>query len=183
VNPLVGFAIDTYPGVLCVHLIYNPVPLRLRLANDEATEQFVSLLDLFDREEFLGLEGLVEVTELLLSCFLFGRTLVFREVEEGAHLLHNFYQCREGFLDFGSCPLLLDQSQDGDDMDKILLIVPRAVGGHLELHHVRKFNLDLLGVPLLMKISRGSIRDGRPNGQRALLAFGVLQAFRGGLKA
>ena len=27
-NPLVGFAVHANPGVLCVHLVYNPVPLR-----------------------------------------------------------------------------------------------------------------------------------------------------------
>ncbi len=33
-----------------------------------------------------------------------------------------------------------------------------------------------------MKISRGNIRDGRPNERRALLTFGILQAFQGGLE-
>jgi hypothetical protein len=166
-----------------VHLVYDPVPLCSRLADNKATEQFVSLLGLFDREGFLGLEGLVEVAELLFSCLLLGRTLVFREVEEGAHLLPKFYQCREGFLDFGSCSFLLNQSQNGGDMDEVFLVVPRAVGGHLELRPVRKFNLYFLGFPLLVEISRGNIRDGRPNGRCALLAFGIFQAFRQGLEA
>ncbi len=116
-----------------MHLIYDPDPLHLCLANGKAMEQFVSLLGLFDRDGFIGLEGLVEVAELLLSCFLLCRTLVFKEVEEGAHLLPNFYQCRKSFLDFGSCPLLFNQLQDGNDVDEIFLIVPRALGGHLEL--------------------------------------------------
>mgnify|MGYP000247281785 CR=1 FL=1 len=66
-NPLVGFAIHANPGVLCVHLVYDLVPLRSRLADNKATEQFVSLLGLIDREGFLGLEGLVEV-EVLKGC-------------------------------------------------------------------------------------------------------------------
>ncbi len=132
-HPLVGFAVDANPGIHCVHLVYDPVPFYSRLADNEAMEQLISLLGLFDRKECLGLEGLVEVAELLLSCFLLGRTLVFREVEEGVHLHHNFYQRREGFLDFGSCSFLLDQSQNGNDVDKVFFAVPRAGGGHLEL--------------------------------------------------
>jgi hypothetical protein len=81
-DSLVGFAIDANLGILCVRLIHNTVPLRLRLADDKATEQFVCLLGLIDREEFLGLEGLVKVGKLLLPNFLLGRSLVFREVEE-----------------------------------------------------------------------------------------------------
>jgi hypothetical protein len=65
-------------------------------------------------------------------------------------------------------------------MDKIFLIVPRALGEHLELCPIGEFDLDLFCFPLLMKISRGNIRDGRPNGRRALLALGV---FLGGLPA
>ncbi len=156
-----------------MHLVYDPVPLCSRLADNEAMEQLVSLLGLFDREGFLGLERLIEVAELLLSRFLLGHSLVFTEIEKGAHLLHNFHQCHEGFLDFGSCSLLLDQSQNGDDVDEIFLVVPRAVGGHLELCPVRELNLDLFCFPLLMKISRGNIRDGRPNRWRALLALGI----------
>ncbi len=72
--------------------------------------------------------------------------------------------------------------QNGDDVDKILLVVARAKGRHLELSPIRKFNLDLLGLPLLKKISRGNIRNGRPNGRRALLALGVLEAFWQGLE-
>ncbi len=68
-------------------------------------------------------------------------------------------------------------------MDKIFLVVPRAVGGHLELHPVWKFNLDLFHFLLLMKISRGNIWDGRPNGRHAaLLALGILEAFWRGLE-
>ncbi len=59
VNALVGLAIHTNPGVLCVHFIHNSVPLRLRLADDKATEQLVSLPGQFDRDDFLGLAGLV----------------------------------------------------------------------------------------------------------------------------
>ncbi len=90
-NPLVGFAVYANPGVLCVHLIYDPVPLRSRLADNEATGQLVSLLGLFNCKGFLGLERLVKVAELLFSCFFYGHSLVFREIEEGAHLLPNFY--------------------------------------------------------------------------------------------
>ncbi len=83
-NPLVGFAIHTNPGVLCVHFIDDDVPLSSRLANDKAMEQFVRLLGHFNSEGFLGLEGLIELVELLLSCFFRSCSLVFREIEEKA---------------------------------------------------------------------------------------------------
>jgi hypothetical protein len=136
-------------------------------------EQLVSLLGLINREGFFCLEGLVEVAELLFPCFLLGRSLVFREIEKGAHLLPDFHQRCEGFLDFGSCSLLLNQSENSNDMDEISLIVPRAVGEYLELCPLKEFDVDLFRFPLLMKISRGNIQDGRPNGRRALLALGV----------
>ncbi len=157
-----------------MHLVYDSVPLRSRLTDNKATEQFVGILGLINREGFLGLEGLVEVAELLLSCFLLGCSLVFREIEKGAHLFPDFHQRCEGFLDFGSCSLLLDQSQNaGNDVDEIFLVVSRAVGEHLELCPIREFDLDLFRFPLLMKISRGNIRDGRPNGRRALFAISI----------
>jgi hypothetical protein len=166
-----------------VHLVYDPVPLHSCLANKKATEQSVSLLGLFDLKGFLGLVGLIEVAELLLSRFLLDRTLFFMEVEEGAHLLPDFYQHHEGVLDFGSCSFLLNQPQNGDDVDEVFLVVSSALGGHLELCPIRKFNLYLLGFLLLVEISWGNIRDGWPNGRHALLAFGVFQAFWRGLEA
>jgi hypothetical protein len=156
-----------------VHFVYNPVPLRSRLTNNEATEKFISLLGLIDSKRFLGLEGLIEVAELLFPCFRIGRSLVFREIEKGAHLLPDFHQCCEGLLDFGSCSLLLNQLENGNDVDEIFLIVPRAVGEHLELCPVGEFDLDLFLFPLLMKISWDNLRDGWPNGRHALLALGV----------
>jgi hypothetical protein len=182
-NALVGLAIHANPGVLlCVHFINDSVPLHLRLADNKATEQLVSLLGQFNSDDFLGLEGLVKLVEFLLSCFFCGHSLVFREIEERAHLLPNCIKRCKGFLDFSSCSLLLNQMQDGNDVDQILLVVTRAVGRHLELGSVRKLNLYLFRFPLLKKISRGNIRDGPPNGRRALLAFNVLEAFRRGLE-
>ncbi len=107
-----------------MHLVYNPVPLHSCLIDNEATEQSVSLLGLINHEGFLGLEGLVEVAELLFPCFLLGHSLVFREIEKGAHLLPDFHQCCKGFLDFSSCSLLLDQLENGNDMDMIFLLFP-----------------------------------------------------------
>ncbi len=116
-DSLVGFAVDANPGILHVHLIHDPVPLRSRLANNEAMEQFVCLLGLINRKGFLGLEGLVQFGELLLPCFLRGRSLVFREVEIKAHLLPDCHQCCEGFFYLGSCPLLLYELEDSNDVD------------------------------------------------------------------
>ncbi len=124
---------------------------------------------------------------LSLLSFFFLASFLATDLSSGklkkrAHLLPNCHHCCKGFLHFSSCSLLLDQSQNGDDVDKIFLVFPRAVCGHLELRPVRKFNLDLFRFPLLEKISWGNIWDGRPNGRRALLALGVLEAFRQGLE-
>jgi hypothetical protein len=181
-SPCWIFAVHANPGVLCVHLVYDPVPLRSRLAKDKAIERFVSLLGLINCKGFLGLEGLVEVADLLFPCFLLGRSLIFWEIEKGANLLPDFHQRCKGFLDFGSCSLLLNQSENGDDMDEIFLIVPRAVGGHLELCPVEEFDLDLFRFQLLMKISRGNIRDGWPNKRCALLALGIFRPSGGDLR-
>ncbi len=67
-------------------------------------------------------------------------------------------------------------------MDEIFLVVPGAVSGHLELRPVGKFDLDMFRFLLLMKISWGNIPDRLPNEGRALLKFGVLQAFWRGLE-
>ena len=88
-NAFVGLAIHANPGVLHVHFIHNSAPLHSRLANNKAKEQLVSLLDQFNSEGVLGLEGLVKLVELLISCFFCGHGLVFREIEERAHLLPN----------------------------------------------------------------------------------------------
>jgi hypothetical protein len=100
-----------------VHFIHDSIPLHSRLANNKAAEQLVSLLGQFNIDGFLGLEGLVKLAELLLSCFFCGHSLVFREIKERAHLLPNCNLRCKGFLDFDSCSLLLDQMQDKNGMD------------------------------------------------------------------
>jgi hypothetical protein len=71
---------------------------------------------------------------------------------------------------------------DGDDVDEVFLVVTNSVCGHLELSLVGELDLDLFRFLLLVKISWGDIRDGWPNGQRALLALGVSEAIRQGLE-
>ncbi len=89
VNALVCLAAHADPQILCVHLVDNSVPLRLRLANNEATEQLVSLLGLCNSNVFLGLEGFLEFVELLILYLFLGRGLVVREFKERANLLPN----------------------------------------------------------------------------------------------
>ncbi len=100
----------------------------------------------------------------------------------GAHLLPDCNESCKGFLDLGSCSLLLNQTQDGNDVDEIFLIVTSSIRRHLEVRPIGKLDLDFLGLPLVVKISRGNIRERWPSGQRAFLAFGVLDAFRRGLE-
>ena len=72
-----------------MHLVYNPIPLRSCLADNEAMEQLVSLLGLLDSNVFLGLEGFLEFVELLILYLFLGRGLVVREFKERANLLPN----------------------------------------------------------------------------------------------
>jgi hypothetical protein len=89
VNAFVGLAIHTNPRVFHVHLIHDPIPLHLHLANNEATEQLVSLLGLCNSNIFLGLDGFLEFVELRFSSFFLGSNLVNREFKKRAHLLPN----------------------------------------------------------------------------------------------
>jgi hypothetical protein len=61
----IGMAIHANPQILCVHFIHDSIPIGLCLANDEATEQLVSLLDLLDSDVLLDLEGFLEIGCLL----------------------------------------------------------------------------------------------------------------------
>jgi hypothetical protein len=63
-NALVCITIHADPRILRVHLVDDPVPLPLRLADDEATEQLISLLGHCNCNVFLGLEGFLEFIEL-----------------------------------------------------------------------------------------------------------------------
>ncbi len=78
---LVGLAIHANPRILCVHLIHNPVPVSLCLADNKATEQIISLLGLLVSDVFLGLEGFLEIAQFLLSHFFLGRGLLIWELE------------------------------------------------------------------------------------------------------
>ncbi len=65
VKALVCLANHADPRILCVHLVDDPIPLRSCLADDKATEQLVCFLGLCDGKVFLGLEGFLELVELL----------------------------------------------------------------------------------------------------------------------
>ncbi len=78
---LVGLAVHTNPRILCVRLIHDPIPISSRLASNEATEQLVSLLSLLNSNVLLGLEGFLEIVQILLSCFFLSRGLVIWELK------------------------------------------------------------------------------------------------------
>jgi hypothetical protein len=88
-NSFVGLANNANPRILCVHLIHDPIPLHLRLANDKATDQLVSLLGLRNSNGFLSLESFLEFVELYFSCFFLGCGPIIRKLEKRAHLLPN----------------------------------------------------------------------------------------------
>ncbi len=90
-----------------MHLVYDPVLLCLRLADNKAMEQFISILGLIDRKGFLGLEGLVKIAELLFPCFLLGWSLVFREIEKGLISFLTFTNAAKASLTSAAVPFCL----------------------------------------------------------------------------
>ena len=78
---MVSLAIHANPQILGVHFMHNLVPLHLRLANDEATEQLICLLGFCNRKIALGLEDFLVIKKLLLALLLLGLSLVVRELE------------------------------------------------------------------------------------------------------
>jgi hypothetical protein len=89
---LVTLATHADPRILCVHLVNNPIALHLRLANDKATEQLVCLLGFCNSKVLLGLEGFLELIQLVFSHLFLAHSLVVREIEKRAYLLPNCNQ-------------------------------------------------------------------------------------------
>ena len=63
---LVQLTVNTYPRVLGVHFLYNLVPLRLRLTNNETMEQLVGLQGLHHCKFAGSLEIFLDCGEIFL---------------------------------------------------------------------------------------------------------------------
>jgi hypothetical protein len=70
--------------------------------------------------------------------------------------------------------------QDGNDVDKIFLVITRAIGRHLELSPVRELDLDLFCFLILVKISWGNNRMGGLTGGMPFLHLAFLRPSGGG---
>jgi hypothetical protein len=138
------------PRVLAVHFLHNLVPLHLHLANDKTMEQLVRLQGLHYRKFTGGLEVFIDCRELFLLLILLNLCFAFWGLMERFQLLPDFKYGPKYFSNILYGPLLLEETLDGDDVDKIFFVVPLAKGGHLEISPIGKLDLDLLGVPLLM---------------------------------
>ena len=79
-------------------------------------------------------------------------------------------------------PFLLNDAQDGNDVDKVFLVIPISKSVHLEVGSIRHLDLDLLVFPFLVQIYARDIRDRGSGDQLPLLTFGVLEAFWQGLE-
>jgi hypothetical protein len=66
-----------------MHLVDNLVPLSSRIADDEAMENFISLLGFSNRNTLLGLKELFVFRKRLLPNFLLSFSLDFRELKKG----------------------------------------------------------------------------------------------------
>jgi hypothetical protein len=129
----VRLAIHTKPGVLGVHLMHNLVPLCSPLANIETMEQLVCLQGLCDCELGHGLELLLDVGELYSFLILLKLCFTFLGLKEQFYLLPHFNNNLKDLSDILDGPLLLKEMLDGDDMNKVFLVVPLTKGGHLEV--------------------------------------------------
>ncbi len=78
------------------------------------------------------------------------------------------FKCLLGIL-FHS--FLLDDAQDGNDMDKVFLVVPNSKGSHLKVCSIGQLDLNLLGCPVFIQTRGGDIWDGGTGNQLPLLAF------------
>ncbi len=65
-----------------MHLVDNPVPLSLRIADNKTREHFISLLGFSDRNTLFGLEDSFVFGKRLLPNLLLSFCLVFRELEK-----------------------------------------------------------------------------------------------------
>jgi hypothetical protein len=179
---MVWLAVHANPRILGMQFMDNLVTLSLQLANDNATEQFVRRPSFSNRKTPLGREDLLVLEKLLLSLPFLGLCLVIRGFKKWLHFSSNFNQSLKCCPNVLFHPYLLDDVKDGNDVDKVFLVVPVSKSGHLRAGAIRHLDLDLLGFPFLVQIYRGDIQDRGLGYQLPLLAFGVLQAFQRGLE-
>ena len=133
-----------------MHLVDNLVLLSLRIAGNKTLEHFVSLLGFSNRDTLLGLEDFFVFGKHLLPNFLLSFSLVFRELKKGLHFPSNLNQSLKGLLYVRCHPFLIDDLQEGNDVDEVLFIVPVHKSGHLEVGSIWHPDLDLLGfLPLV----------------------------------
>jgi hypothetical protein len=76
-------------------------------------------------------------------------------------------------------PLLIDDSEDCNNVSKVFLIVPMGVNGHTEVRRVQKLGLEHLRFFLGRdNVYQRYIQNGRPVAQLPFLALGILQPIR-----
>ena len=75
----------------------------------------------------------------------------------------------------GLDPFLVQKTKHRNDMLDVLLIISSPEGRHLKVCPIRQLHLDLLGVPLLVRINRRDVRDWRSIDHISPLTFIVLQ--------
>ncbi len=117
------------------------------------------LLGFSDRDTLLGLEDFLVLKKLLLLILFLGFCLIFREFKKWLHFPSNFNQSLKSLPNILFRPSLLDDAQDGNDVDEVFLVVPIYESDHLEVGSVRHLYLDLLGFLFLVQIHREDIWD------------------------
>ncbi len=167
---LVHLAADAIPLGLCV--TGQQVPqLLVRLGNC----LIVSLLGLL--EHLLGLLNLH-----LVGCNIYGRqdgVLQFRSFLEILQRLGPSYNSLDEHSALLGQPLLLDDSEDRNNVRKVFLVVPMGVDEHAEVGSIRKLDLEDLGFFLGRdNIYHRNVRNGLPMRQLPFLTLSVLQSIR-----
>jgi hypothetical protein len=98
---------------------------------------------------------------------------------KGFELLSNFLNRIESLKYAGFDLFLVQKTKHRNDMLDVLLIISGPEGRHLKVCPIRQFHLDLLGVLLLVRISRRDVWDWRSIDHISPLTFIVLRHFLG----
>jgi hypothetical protein len=130
-----------------MHLVDNLFPLSLRIADNKTTEHFINLLCFSDRVTLLGLEISLYLESVLFQISFSASVLfsVFRELKKRLHFPSDFNQSLKGLLYVQCHSVLINNAKDGNNVDKLLFIVPIRKSGYLEVSSIWHLDLDLLG--------------------------------------
>ncbi len=163
-----------------MHLVADTIPLGLCIARQQVPQLLVRLGDCL----VMSLLGLLEHLLGLLNLHLVGRNVYgcqdsvsrFRSFLEILQRLGPSHNSLGKNLALLGQPLLLNDSEDRNNVCKVFLVVPTGVDGHAEVGCIRKLDLEDLRFFLGRDdVYHRNLWNGRPMTQLPLHALSVLQ--------